>query len=828
MKKLFIITASFLCCIYSHAADYKLASPDGCITTEIQTGNEVNIKIGYQGKEYLSIPHVCLTTDKQTLGTNVIVRKAVRRSISQTLHPVYGINKAVRENYNELRLDCKGDYAIIFRAYNEGIAWRFATRMGKNLIVKDEQIDYQFADNYKAFFHPALSEADYRIQTVSDKSLKPNYSSMPVLVKPDDKMNILLHESDVRDYPCMSLMSSGKRANTLTTIHAKHPKTTLPGGHKNFNLVVKETEDYIARTRGTREFPWRIIAFAKDDKDILDNQLVWLLGAKCQLPDTEWIRPGKVAWDWWDSMNLTGVGFKAGINTDTYKYYIDFATKNGIEYINLDEGWSDQFNLLKVNPQIDMEELTRYARSRGVGLFLWCVWHTLDKQMAEALEAFGKWGIAGLKVDFMDRDDQMVVCYEERLLKEAARHKLLVNFHGAYHPNGLERTYPNCINVDGVKGLEWNKIAGTGATPTGAVTIPFIRMFAGPMDYTPGAMTNSNQEDWRMIKKHPMSQGTRCQQLAMYVVYNAPLQMLADSPTAYEKEPKYLKFLASIPTTWDETLPLESRVGKYVNIARRKEDSWFVAGMADWEGHTQDIKLDFLDGNDTYIAEFVEDGMNADRIGSDYTMKTAEVKPGETLTMHMAPGGGYAIKLTPRNKKQNVVIFGDSRVQLGGDWCRHTGRKDVVNAGFGGFTTSHFIWLIRQYVIERHPRVCFLEGGINDIGSGIPLARTMKNYRSLVDSLLAHGIEVVMHAITYPTEKDPEMQSFKVGMIDSLNIFIHHLAKEKGLPCIDLNPILTDGKRLKKEYAFDNVHFTAAAYAIWAEEMKKILKEKGI
>lgn len=810
------------------ASDYKLSSPDGKIKALIRAADNVALNIEYKGVAYLQIPQIQLQLEKKTLGAHVKIEGVQSRTVNSGLFPLYGINKRLQEKYNELHLKCKGNYSIIFRAYNEGVAWRFVTRLGKSIVVKDEKVDYRFADNYKVYFHPSLSESDYRVQRVSDSGMKYNYSSMPVLVKPEDGVDILLHESDVMDYPCMSLMSDPQQTNTLTSLHPRYPKVVEPGGYKNFNLQVKEVEDHIARTSGNRTFPWRIVAFAVNDKEILNNQLVYLLAPECKLADTGWIKPGKVAWDWWHALNLSGVNFRTGYNTETYKYYIDFAAKNGIEYVNLDEGWSDQFDLLKVRDGIDMDELAAYARSRGVGLFLWCVWHTLDRQMQEALAQFEKWGIAGLKVDFMDRDDQLVVDFQERLLREAAKHRLLVNYHGAYHPNGMERAYPNNINVEGVKGLEWDKIAGNGATPTNAVSIPFIRMFAGPMDYTPGAMENYNRKDWRMIKCRPMSQGTRCQQLAMYVVYYAPLQMLADSPTAYMKEPGYLKFLSGIPTVWDETLPLDGRVGEYVNVARRAGRVWYVAGMTDWNRRAQHLVFDFLDKNIDYVAEVVSDGMNADKVGCDYTMTMKDVKAGDVMDLKMMPGGGYVIKLTPKNVRHDVIVFGDSRVQMAGDWNRKMGRTDVVNAGFGGFTTSHFIWLVGPHVIEKHPRVCFLEGGINDIGAGIPLKRIERNYRSLVDSLLAHGVEVVMNTVTYPTEKEAEVQRFKVGMIDSLNVFISDLAKSKGLPCIDLNPILTEGKRIKKGYALDNVHFTAAAYAVWVDEMNRILREKGI
>ena len=340
MKK--TIGIALLCCLCSMssiAADYILASPDGKVRAVISVAQKTEVGITYGGVNYLRIPCVAMETSQEVLGENVKIRNTVRHSIRRTVSPLYGINASIPESYNELQLDCKGNYSIVFRAYNEGFAWRFVIRKGKPLIVKDEKIDYQFKDNYTAYFHPLLSESDYRIQKVSDSGQKYNYSSMPVLVKTDDGVNILLHESGVMDYPCMSLQSDSSQPNTLTTDHARFPKVAEPGGYNNFNLVVKRTEDYIARTSGNRAFPWRIVAFADKDKDILNNQLVYLLAPETRLADTQWIKPGKVAWDWWNGLNISGVDFRSGFNTATYKYFIDFAARNGIEYVNLDEGW---------------------------------------------------------------------------------------------------------------------------------------------------------------------------------------------------------------------------------------------------------------------------------------------------------------------------------------------------------------------------------------------------------------------------------------------------------------------------------------------------------
>ncbi len=816
------------------AKDFTLSSPDNKIRAIVAIDKQITYSLSYDGKNYVLPSSISMQFDKEnTIGINPVVRNSKTKSVDNTLHPIYGINNRIRERYNELRIDFRSNYSVVFRAYNEGLAWRFETNFDKEIHVLQEQAEFKFAGNYNAYFHPILSESNYRLQKISDSSLAPNYSSMPVLIKPENGMNILIHESDVRDYPCMTLKSAENNPNTLVGRHAYVPSKVKPGGHNNFNLVVTETEDFIAKTTGKRAFPWRLIAFEENDKDILCNELVYLLASKNKLPDTSWIKPGKVAWDWWNAMNLTGVPFKTGFNTETYKYFIDFAAANNIEYINIDDGWSDWFDLLKVTGKLDMQEVAQYAKSKNVGIFLWCVWWTIDKQMTEALDLFRKWGIAGIKVDFMDRDDQIVVDFHERLLKEAAKRNLLVNYHGAYHPTGMSRTYPNNINVEGVRGLEWNKFNPEGVTPGHDVTIPFIRMFAGSMDYTPGAMQNYNKEEWKQLNDRPMSQGTRCHQLAMFVVYYGSLQMLSDAPTAYEKEPDYLKFLAKIPSVWDETYPLDCKVGEYVNVARRKGNDWYIGGMTNWNSRKASVTLDFLDAGKQYAAEIFTDGANADRVGNDYAIARKTVKRGEKLEFYMAPGGGYAVRLTPAGEgsaeaqgNYKVVMFGNSLIEGGGNWNEKLGRNDVRNSGRGGFTTSHFVWLLDDHVIKFQPEVCVLEGGINDMGVGISAERIKQNYQNMVDRLLEKNIAPILTGVFYVSQENDSDNADKAAMIDEVNAFLQELAKSKKIAYIDINPQLSENKRLKKQFTTDGVHLTEVAYNIWAEEIKKVLNSK--
>jgi alpha-glucosidase len=521
--------------------------------------------------------------------------------------------------------------------------------LGSKITVKDEEATFRFTANHPAFFHPVEKfensyEQNYLQQPIAAFD-SARLTTLPMVVAIPDGPKVGIMEADLFDYAGLYLTLDEQNKFSLKGTLPKKVTAAKIGGHNNFNLVVQSRADYIAETAGTRSFPWRVLTLAESDKDLLHQQLVYLLASESRVADVSWIKPGKVSWDWWSALNLTGVDFKTGFNTQTYKYFIDFAAANGLEYVNLDEGWSDQFDLLKVTTELDLPEVIRYAKQKNVGLILWCVWHTLDKQLIPAMEQFQKWGIAGLKVDFMDRDDQDVINYYERVAAEAAKRKMLVNFHGASKPTGLERTYPNVINRESVLGLEYNKFSNK-CTPEHDVHIPFIRMMAGPMDYTPGAMFNANKNDFRIINDRPMSQGTRCHQLAMFVAYYAPLQMLADAPTAYEQEPDILNFLKAVPTTWDETRPLDGKIGEYLAIARRKGTIWYIGAMTGWTGRSLKTDLSFL-GNGTYTLEYFTDGPNAHRIGNDYKKLTRTVTSKDVLDINLASGGGWAARITP-------------------------------------------------------------------------------------------------------------------------------------------------------------------------------------
>ncbi|HEX3007656.1 MAG TPA: glycoside hydrolase family 97 protein, partial [Bacteroidales bacterium] len=499
-------------------------------------------------------------------------------------------------NYNEIKLSFTGNYGVVFRAFNDGAAYRFETNLKDSIQVDSEEVNYNFAGDYAVYFPEEESFQSHNERIFKYEELKSinqkRFCSLPALVDTKGGVKIAVSESDLEDYAGLWLKGSGK--NSLTGIFPGYPLQVEQTSDRD--VKVSQFASFIAKTSGTRSFPWRLMAITRNDTELITNQLVYQLAKPSKLQDISWIKPGKVAWDWWNFNNIYQVDFRAGVNTETYKYFIDFASKNGLEYVVLDEGWYKLGNLMELVPEINMEEIISYANQKKVGIILWVVWKTLDDQLQPALDQFQKWGVKGIKVDFMQRDDQWMVNYYYRIAREAAKRKMLVDFHGAYKPCGLNREYPNVITSEGVKGLENNKWS-LDITPEHDVTLPFTRMWAGPMDFTPGAMINATKEDFRPIFNTPMSQGTRCHQLAMYAIFESPLQMLADNPTHYNKEPECLQFLSKVPSVWDVTVPLQAKVGDYIAVARKKGAEWYVGAMTDWDARELIIDLSFLDAN---------------------------------------------------------------------------------------------------------------------------------------------------------------------------------------------------------------------------------------
>ena len=641
---------STLCLVQSATAqsDYTLRSPDQRIQVRVRAADRLSYDILLNGAPLLQNSTLSMNINHVNLGAQPRVRATKQRAENkEIISPVPQKSARIREHYNELKLEMEGDYSVVFRAFNEGVAYRFETSLAaKEAKVYGEEVRLNFAGDYNVYYPKEDSFFSHNEREFLNLPLKQiastSLASLPAVVVTNNRVNIAVAESDVEDYP--GLWLRGANSNALEGAFPPYPLKEELRKNSDRDLQVTETADYIAVTKGARTFPWRIIGIAEKDADLITNQMVYLLARPSQVQDTSWIRPGKVAWDWYNANNIYGVDFKSGINTQTYKYFIDFASRYGIEYVILDEGWYKLGDLLAVAPEIDIEELVAYGKKKNVGIILWVVWKTLDDQWEAAFNQAEKWGVKGLKIDFMQRDDQPVMNFYHRVCREAARRRMLVDFHGAIRPATMTRTWPNLVNVEGVRGLEqtkWSKYAN----PEHNVTLPFTRMLLGPMDYTPGAMVNAGPEkNFAPIFERPMSLGTRVHQLAMYVIYEAPLQMLADSPSHYLREPEVMEFLRPVPTVWDETRVLAAELGNYVSIARRSGQAWYVGAMTDWTSRTLEIDFSFLPSGRFRMVAY-EDGPNADKIGHDYKVTLKDIDRTKKLTISLAPGGGWAARI---------------------------------------------------------------------------------------------------------------------------------------------------------------------------------------
>jgi alpha-glucosidase len=642
MKKFFTLLAAMLiACSASYAKPdhYTLLSPDESLRVEIQLNHTITYSLYSSDHLLLKDCSLSLQLADIRLGLMPKVRKAERGSIDEIINRiVHTKNSTTRNHCNTLTLTFDGGYGVEFRAYDEGVAYRLLLNQKQDVVdILGEECTINFADDFKAHMSTTWKfrtgcEEPYKHTTTKNYGYRDEMAYMPLLLEAPTGEKILFSDANVIDYPRIFLRSTGE--NGMTSLFPKFP--TKLEEEWDRSLKILEEADYIARTSGKRALPWRMFVVAKDDKALLEQELLFCLSDANELEDSSWIRPGKVAWDWWNQWQVYGVDFRAGRNTDTYKYFIDFAAKYGIEYIILDEGWSrttrDPFHF---NPEINVPELIEYGKSKGVGIILWLVWLTVENNFT-LFETFAEWGVAGVKVDFMDRSDQWMVNYYERVAKEAAKHKLLVDFHGSFTPTGLERRYPNVISYEGVLGLEQNE----RCKPENSIYLPFIRNAVGGMDFTPGAMLSVQPHDNRSTFSVAMASSTRAYQMALYVVFESGIQMLADSPTRYLNEPECTEYIASVPVLWDESVVLDAKVGEYVVIARRSGDKWFVGAITNQFGREIDIDLSFL-GEGKYTLTSFEDGINADRVAIDYKKRTTEVDSQSKIHIKMVNNGGW-------------------------------------------------------------------------------------------------------------------------------------------------------------------------------------------
>jgi alpha-glucosidase len=643
-------------------AAFDLASPGGTTTLVVTSGpGGTQWSVHHRGQAVLAPSAIALQLEGSALDGRIGPVTVTREKKEGFILPVHYKKDTIRDRYNQLTLSFnKGSYGIIFRAYDDGAAYRFFTRHKDSLTIRSETADFNFPADDMAWI-PYVNDPTPDIFTTSFENFyrqfrlsefkKDTLAFLPVLVDLGNGKKAAILEADLEDYPGMFLTAgAGSTAATpgtagLSGKFAPYPLEERQGGHNQLQSLVTRRAGYIAVTAGTRNFPWRIIVCSDADKELADNDMVYRLAAPSRLTDTSWIRPGKVAWDWWNDWNISHVDFRAGINTVTYKYYIDFAAANHIGYILLDEGWADKTDIMKIEPAIDLPAIIEYGRQKNVGVWLWGGMLPLDRQMDAVLSHYSQLGIKGFKIDFMNRDDQKMVGFYYRMAATAAKYHLMLDFHGAYKPTGLQRTWPNVMNFEGVRGME-NEKWSNDDFPGYDATIPFIRMLAGPLDYTPGAMKNYNKANFRPINAEPMSQGTRCHQLAMYIVYEAPFSMLADNPTNYMRETESLNFITGVPETFDQTLSLDGQVGQYIAIGRRKGNDWYLGALTNWSPRDLTLDLSFLPAGN-YQATILRDGINADRDGTDYKTETILLSGGSPLPIHLAAGGGWVAKLVP-------------------------------------------------------------------------------------------------------------------------------------------------------------------------------------
>ena len=649
MKKYFLLSL-FVCYLSLSAQAQKnleLVSPNGDIKVSVRLADKIYYDVSCNNEVLLKDNSLQLKLKNQTLGEQPKLAGQKRASIKEELTPIVPLKySSVNNEYNQLLLNLKGNYSVEFRAFNDGIAYRFITRQKGDIKVFGEDFSLQFPADYLLHLQqPGGYKTAYEepYTHVTSQSWQPSdkRSVLPILIDTRNSYKILISESDLSDYPCMFLQGTGKNGVTST-----FPKVPLEfGDDGDRSLKILKEADYIAKTKGQRNFPWRYFVITKDDKQILENTMTYKLATKNQLQDVSWIKPGQVSWEWWNGATPYGqdVTFKAGCNLETYKYFIDFASKFGIPYIIMDEGWAKSTrDPYTPNPDVDLHELIRYGKEKNVGIVLWLTWLVVENNF-DLFKTFNEWGVKGVKIDFMDRSDQWMVNFYERVAQEAAKHHLFVDFHGSFKPAGLEYKYPNVLSYEGVRGMEQMG----GCVPDNSVYLPFMRNAVGPMDYTPGAMISMQPNIYRSERPNSASIGTRAYQMALFVIFESGLQMLADNPTLYYRNEDCTRFITQVPVTWDETVALDAKVGEYVIVAKRKGEKWYIGGMTNNKENERqfEINLDFLKDNKTYRLTSFEDGVNAGRQAMDYRINSSNVKKGQKISVKMARNGGFAAVL---------------------------------------------------------------------------------------------------------------------------------------------------------------------------------------
>ena len=650
INKLAILILFSIISITIHATDRKLISPDKNISVDIILKEKIYYTVSFKGERVLEESPLSMTIDNKVLGSNPKVSDTRQINVDEMIKTVWGSRKEIRDNFNQLTLDFDGDYSVEFRAYNNGVAYRFVTRLKeKQVTVKNEEVSFRFNSGVSAWmldspsYETNFSLTSLDIQAIDKLENSKSKIYLPIFVQATPKVKVAITEAGLNDYPSLFLDRGNSQDILLSGTFEKYALSTKPGGYESVSEVADKVAEYIAVTSGIRDYPWRLLVITDDDRVFADCDLVYQLSKPCELKETDWIKPGKAAWDWWHDYAVEGQHFRGGVNTQTYLYHIDFAAKYGLEYLLIDAGWTDNFDLTLFNPAVDMKKIIDYASSKGVKVLVWCPGHSLHKQLEKALDLFASLGVAGVKADFFGREDQTGIKMYEDIAKATAVRKMLIDFHGAAKPTGLSRTYPNVINIEAVAGSEWNKLWNDKATVAHKVLLPFTRGLQGPMDYTPGGMRNV-QSGHNLRMTLPEVHGTRSNEMALFVIYNEPLKMVCDAPSVYDREPEITSFISKIPTVWDNTKVLEGKFGEYIVEARQIGKTWYVAGLTGDNPREVTIDFSFLDEG-IFDVEILKDGPNADRIGTDYLFEKQQITKNSKLALNMVGGGGFVVKI---------------------------------------------------------------------------------------------------------------------------------------------------------------------------------------
>lgn len=658
-KKYILMIMVFFCSTMYAQKSYVVKSPDAKLQVTVQVDEKITYSLQHESDKVIMPSPISMTlSDGRMLGAGCRVKNVKRTTIDGVIPSPFYKKREVTDNYNQMELIFNQNFKIQFRAYNEAMAYRFVDTGKRPFNVVSEEATFNFDGDRQAYLPYVKTGTDITSQFSNsfeniylyEKLTGMNTSRLvftPIVVEVNEKgKKLCITESDVESYPGMFLLNKDA-STTLSGVFAPLPEKTIVGGHNDLQKVPQTYHNYLATCQGGRSFPWRIAIVTEKDTQLADNDMVYRLASDSRLKDISWIKPGKVAWEWWNHWGVYNVDFQAGVNNETYMAYIDFASRHGIEYVILDEGWAVNMkaDLFQVVPEIDMKKLATYAKSKNVDLILWAGYYAFDRDMEKVCKHYSEMGIKGFKVDFMDRDDQEMVDFHYRAAEMAAKYHLMLDFHGTYKPTGLNRTYPNVINFEAVHGLEqmkWSDISVDQVTYD--VTMPFIRMVAGPVDYTQGAMHNAQKPSFRDIDETPMSQGTRCRQLAEYIIFESPLNMLCDTPNSYENEKESTEFISQVPTVWDYTVPIDGKISQYIAMARKNGDTWYVGALTNWDSRNMRLDLSFL-GEGNYKAEIFRDGANANDIGKDYRKEIIDIPTDRQINISMAKGGGYVMKI---------------------------------------------------------------------------------------------------------------------------------------------------------------------------------------